>query len=224
MKNSLSLPLKIFGIRTGPPSVKPYWFHLKGSLAGPERSEGIGIGVHLVVAEELEERAVILVRAGLGQHVDLGGLAAELGRIDAGLHLEFLQRVDRRHDHEGVEIRVGVLDAIERVVVEVGALAGHRNGLGRADAALPRAGLPLTREAGRDVRRQRNQLQIVAPVQRQFHDALVLDDRADGRVFGDQQAASARTSIDSLTCPICNSKSTRPLAAPASRSDSGPRS
>ncbi len=34
MKNSLSLPLKIFGIRTGPPSVPPYWFHLNGSLEG----------------------------------------------------------------------------------------------------------------------------------------------------------------------------------------------
>ena len=89
--------------------------------------------------------------------------------------------------HEGIEIRVGVLHAIERVVIEIGALAGHRNRLGRADAALPRAGLSLAGEAGGDVGRERNQLQIVAPVQRQFHDALVLDDGADGRVFGDQQ-------------------------------------
>ena len=131
--------------------------------------------------------AVILVGAGLGEHVDLRGLAAELRRIDAGLHLEFLQRVDRRHHHEGIEIRVGVLHAVERVVIEIGALPGDRNGLRRADAALPRAGLSLAGEARRYVRRQRNQLQVVAAVQRQFHDALVLDDRADRGVVGDQQ-------------------------------------
>src|SRR6266498_3444290 len=33
-KKSLSLPLKTFGIQTGPPSVKPYWFHLNGSFFG----------------------------------------------------------------------------------------------------------------------------------------------------------------------------------------------
>src|SRR5712692_8324974 len=34
MKKSLSLPLKSFGNQIGPPSVKPYWFHLNGSLEG----------------------------------------------------------------------------------------------------------------------------------------------------------------------------------------------
>ena len=32
MKNRRSVPLKIFGSHTGPPSVNPYWFHLNGSL------------------------------------------------------------------------------------------------------------------------------------------------------------------------------------------------
>src|SRR4051812_15225337 len=33
-KNSLSLPLKSFGIITGPSISNPHWFHLKGLLAG----------------------------------------------------------------------------------------------------------------------------------------------------------------------------------------------
>ena len=34
MKNSLSLPLKSFGMITGPLNVPPYWFHLNGSFGG----------------------------------------------------------------------------------------------------------------------------------------------------------------------------------------------
>ena len=113
--------------------------------------------------------------------------AAELGRIDAGLHLELLQRIDGGHHDERIEVRVGVLHAVERVVVEIGALAGNRNRLAGADAALARRCLSLAGESGGDVRRQRNQLQVVAAVQRQFDDALVLDHRADGGVLGGQQ-------------------------------------
>ena len=89
------------------------------------------LGVELVVAEELEQRSVIVVGARLGGDVDLCRLAAELGRIDAGLNLELLQRVDGRLDDVGVEVRVGVVDAVEREVVEVAALAGDRDVLVR---------------------------------------------------------------------------------------------
>ena len=34
MKNSRFFPLNSFGIRTGPPSVKPYWFWRYGLLLG----------------------------------------------------------------------------------------------------------------------------------------------------------------------------------------------
>src|SRR5258708_6623993 len=36
MKKRRFLPLNSLGMRTGPPSVKPYWFHLNGDFAGTE--------------------------------------------------------------------------------------------------------------------------------------------------------------------------------------------
>ena len=44
------------------------------------------------------------------------------------------------------------------------------------------ARLPGARELGADVRAQRDQLQVVPAVERQFNDAPVLDDGADRRV------------------------------------------
>ncbi len=109
---------------------------------------------------------------------------AELGGIDAGLHLEFLQRVDGRQHDVGVEIGVGVVDAVEREVVEHDALAGDGDRLIGAVATLARTGLAGGgRQRGR-VGRERDQLQIVAAVQRQFDDALVVDHGADGGVLG----------------------------------------
>ena len=135
---------------------------------------------------------MILVAAGLGEHVDLGGVAPELGRVNAGLHLELLQRVDRGQDHVGVEVGVGILDAVQREVVEHDALSGHRDRLVGAVAALARAGLAGGRRDGGDVGRERDQLQIVAAVERQFDDALVLDHGTDGGVLGLQLGGRTR--------------------------------
>ena len=71
--------------------MKPYWFHLKGSFGRAGGGEGVVLGVELVVAQKLEQGSVIVVAAGLGEHVDLGGVAPELGGVNAGLHLELLQ-------------------------------------------------------------------------------------------------------------------------------------
>jgi hypothetical protein len=74
--------------------------------------------------------------------VDLRCPDAELGRVNAGLDLELLERVDRRLNDVRVEVRVGVLDAIERVAIELEALAGDRErGLG-ACASLQSAAAP----------------------------------------------------------------------------------
>src|SRR5262249_30485975 len=148
----------------------------EGILGGAYGSEGVRVRVHFVVAQELEQRTVILIGAGLGEHVDLRSLPAELCRIDPGLYLELLQCVDGWHHDECIEIGVRIFDAIQRIVIEVGALPGQGNRLRRAKAALPRTGLSLTREAGGNVGSQRNQLKIVAAVERQFHNASVLDD------------------------------------------------
>ena len=55
----------------------------------------------------------------------------------------------------------------------------HRQLLAGARAALPVARLPGAGELRADVGAERHQLQVVAAVQRQLHDAPVLDDGAD---------------------------------------------
>ena len=152
-----------------------------GSLRGRER---VRARVELVVAVELEHGAVEGIRARLGDDVHLAGGASELGRVDAGLHLEFFERVNRRQEDVGVEVDVGVVDAVERVVVELAPLAGDGNLLVGARAALSIAGLPGAGEPGADVRAQRDEAEIVAAVQRQLDDAPVLDDGADRRILG----------------------------------------
>ena len=129
-----------------PPEV---WF-FRGGLSGRER---VRAGVELLVAVELEDRAVEGVRARLGHDVHLARGPSELRRVDAGLHLEFFQRVDRRQEDVGVEVDVGVVDAIERVVVELAPLARNGNLLVGARAALsiarlPRAGETLRSRSG----------------------------------------------------------------------------
>ena len=81
---------------------------LEGILGLVIGGERVRRCIQLVVAQELEQRAVILVAARLRQHVDLRGFMAELGRIDAGLHFELLQRVDGWQDDIGIEVRIGV--------------------------------------------------------------------------------------------------------------------
>src|SRR5262249_50524432 len=54
-------------------------------------------GIEQVVAQKLEQRAVWNIRAALQNHVhDAAGQPSVFGGEAAGLHLEFLQRVDVR--------------------------------------------------------------------------------------------------------------------------------
>jgi hypothetical protein len=70
--------------------------------------------VELVVPEELEHAPAHAIRAGTRRNVDeRRGLASELCRILRLLDLEFLDRIDRRVDHEVVEQFVGDLCAVE---------------------------------------------------------------------------------------------------------------
>src|SRR5690606_14208890 len=95
----------------------------------------------LVVTQELVDRTVELVGSRLGRHDDLRRSLAVLSRVDAGLNLELLDRVDRGPNDEGVEVRIRVLHAVQRVAVELLALAGDRNRLISPLAALATIGL-----------------------------------------------------------------------------------
>src|SRR5207244_3083828 len=85
----------------------------------PLAGERVLSRVQLVVAEELEQGSVDLVRSRLRRNIDLGGGAPELGRKDSGLDLELLQSVDRGQEDVGVEVHVGVLHAVQREVIEL---------------------------------------------------------------------------------------------------------
>ena len=85
---------------------------------------------------------MVFVGAGLCGDVDLTHVAPVFGRINAVLHFEFLQRVDRRQQKIIVEVIVCIVQTIERVVVEFGALPGNTDGGGGAQAALNRGLLP----------------------------------------------------------------------------------
>src|SRR4030095_9037064 len=112
------------------------------------------------VSEEFEERAMICVAAGFGEHVDLSALMPELRGENADLNLELLNRINRGKRDIRIEVRVGVIDAVERVVVEHDALPARRYRLGGAVATLPRTGLPRGRRQSVHVRRERNKPQI----------------------------------------------------------------
>src|SRR5580700_9732866 len=110
--------------------------------------------------------------------IDLGGLASKLGGIDAGLHLKFLQGVDRRQEGVAAVVDVGVGDAIQSKVIPLLPLPadGYLRNCGTI-ATLTR-GRPVGAEAGNDVRAQSYQRSEVAPIERQIDDALIVNHSA----------------------------------------------
>src|SRR6202022_2873569 len=72
----------------------------------------IRLGVEGVVAEKLEDRPVIRVRPALGGDIDLRDLPPKFGRVDAGLHLELLDAVDRGQERIRVEVHILIDDAV----------------------------------------------------------------------------------------------------------------
>src|SRR5262245_31983807 len=63
-----------------------------------------------------------LVRPRLGRYVDLGDGPSVFGVEQPRLDLELLQRVNRRQQHVAVEVQIGVLDSVERIMIEMDAL------------------------------------------------------------------------------------------------------
>ena len=89
--------------------------------------EPIWICIRGVVADEVVHASMIGVGAALADHVDLRCLVTELGRVDTGLNLELLNAVKGRQGDIGYKIRVGIVYAVERVVVPHDSLAADRD-------------------------------------------------------------------------------------------------
>src|SRR5205823_8235432 len=126
-----------------------------------DAGECVRLSVQGIITEEFEHSAMIGVAAGLGEHVDLRALMPELRGVNTDLNFELLNSVNGRKDDIGIEIRVGVIDAVEGVVVEHDALPARGYGLGGAFATLPGIGLPRERREGVRVGRERDQAQVL---------------------------------------------------------------
>ena len=175
-----------------------------GAAALEDRVEGVERRVAAIVVE----RAVEVVGAGLGRRVDDGaGGATDLGGRNAGRDFELGDGVGVREDADGAELRLVVVNAVEREVVIGRALAVDDQGAGsRAGEARGRRVALLVAAAGaaaagarvavvelarvgagaaeadvgavRHARRQRRQQREVAARQRQLRDLAARDDAA----------------------------------------------
>src|SRR6202042_60359 len=116
---------------------------------GKRRGAGKGIRacVKIVIAEEIEQGAVELIGSAEGGHVYLNLQMPEFGRVNAGLHLEFLQGINRGKQGVGVEAGIVILDAVQRKVQVLAARAGDKDFLGGSIAALARASLASVGDA-----------------------------------------------------------------------------
>ena len=85
--------LKDMGQPNGAAKGEPVLVPLEGILR-PLAGERVLSRVQLVVAEELEQGSMELVRSRLRRNIDLRGGPSELGGEDPRLHLELLQRID----------------------------------------------------------------------------------------------------------------------------------
>ena len=143
-------------------------------LAGRE----VGLGVHALVAHEVETRAVDIVRAGLdGQRNDPGRRLPVFRGEAVRDHLELGYGVDRRLDRFLLRALRG-----DRLVVVVHAV-DHEVDLGPALAA-DRNALPARHDRAGGNHRQ---LQIVPPVERKVDDLAVLDHGAGRTLRGLQE-------------------------------------
>ena len=89
-------------------------------VAGPVE---VVLGIESRIAQELEGTSVKVIGPRASCRVDLRDSPAVFGVEQTRLDLEFLQRVDRRLDHIGIEVGVGVVDAIQREIIEVASIA-----------------------------------------------------------------------------------------------------
>ncbi len=134
-----------------------------------------------VVAQEVEEDAMQPVRPGLGRGVQRTAGLAELGRVRALLHLEFLEGVDRRLDERPALVMVGDVDAIEH---EGGLAAAHAADGGTRNVVRANAQQVATARQQYRAGREARELVEATAVQREVHDLGVRHDVAQGAGLG----------------------------------------
>ena len=141
-------------------------------------------GIEDVIAVELEDVAMEIVRAGLRGDGDHAGAAAELGGEDAGEGLELAHRFDGGGDDDRIEGKFVVIDPIDEPGVGVGAAAEGVE-VGRA-ARVERggAGEILAGLSGGNAGVEIDELREVPAVERQFADGAGADHFAEFGRFG----------------------------------------
>jgi hypothetical protein len=131
-------------------------------------------GVEVVVAQELEQRAVEVVRAGLNLQVDHpAGRAAILGRVVAGLKAELADGLGGGDHHGQAEHDGVVVDAVDHPVVLVGRLAVDRD----RRSALPGGDGRVAPAVGAG--NQQAELHEMAAVERKLFDLGLFDQLVD---------------------------------------------
>ena len=122
-----------------------------------------------------------LVRATLGDGVDLSSTAPVLGRVGVGLHLELLNFIDRRNSGDGIKVGRSVDGAVEKEIGVLSAGAADRVLVTHATADV--ADLlkcRITIFGKSDTGAQRGKIEEAAPIQGQVHYTLVINHLPDG--------------------------------------------
>ena len=133
---------------------------------GNRRTKLVGVGIKLVVAEELIQRAVEAVRAALGDDVDhRSGRPTRVRRKGIGHDANFLDGIDTGPHPDSRDHTLIVVQAIDHLVVQRLGLAvhGHR----RTGPAIVRAGAAVDaiRSCFCSSRRNLDQADEVAAIQ-----------------------------------------------------------
>ena len=148
------------------------------------------VGIQLVIPQELVGAAVKLIAAGFGLHDgDRARSRSILGRVVAGHHAHFLDRIDGGNHHDAVHPQTPVEQAIDEVAVVVGIRsvdANLRIGPQRIRAARRQPGL-----SGDGAGAELKQLDERSPVERSLENALVIDQGGDSSRLRLQQGCFA---------------------------------
>ena len=144
--------------------------------------------VQRVVAEELPKRAVELVRARLGDHIDDASEdTSEFRLVVVRLNLELLNRIDNRRNDVHVADVIGVVEPIQEVDVHAvpltvdGRVRKRRAGHAHICQVIAADSIALRGAHRSRARSQGQQLREVATVEREVLHHLHPDDRAELR-------------------------------------------
>src|SRR5262249_20588313 len=153
--------------------------HSKAKLVLLERRLGTsgieeGVGIELGVAQKLEGRAMKIVGAGPDIHIDGAAEAAsEFGGQQIRLHLKLGNGVRTGQDGRIVVVGGVIVDAVEKKVVVLNAVAVDPDQEVLVERIIPLRNVGAWGE--------RDQLDKVAAIERQLHHSLGLNHLAERR-------------------------------------------